>query len=53
MAGNVKGICIEFRGDTTSLEKALKKVKYETKGIDQQLKDVNRAPNCSHRSRPF
>ena len=42
-SGNVKGITIEFHGDTTSLEKALKKVKYETKGIDQQLKDVNRA----------
>ena len=43
MAGNIKGITIRFDGDTTSLEKALKKVKYETKGIDQQLKDVNRA----------
>lgn len=43
MAGNVKGITIEFRGDTTSLDKALRKIKSESKDIDSQLKDVNKA----------
>ena len=43
MAGNVKGITITFAGDTTSLDKALRKVRNETKGIDQQLKQVNNA----------
>ena len=43
MAGNVKGICIEFRGDTTKLDKALREIKNESKSIDQQLKEVNRS----------
>lgn len=43
MAGNIKGITIEFRGDTTSLDKALRKVNNETKGIDRELKAVNKA----------
>ena len=43
MAGSVKGITIEFRGETTKLETALKKVEKETKGIDKDLKAVNRA----------
>ncbi len=43
MAGNIKGITIEFRGDTTSLEKALRKVRSDTKDIDKELKEVNRA----------
>lgn len=43
MAGNIKGITIEFRGDTTSLEKALRKVRNDTKDIDKELKEVNRA----------
>lgn len=42
MAGQVKGITIEFRGETTSLEKALKKVNDETKSIDKELKQVNK-----------
>ena len=43
MAGNIKGICIEFRGDTTKLDKALREIKNNTKGIDKELKNVDRA----------
>lgn len=43
MAGNIKGITIEFDGNTTKLDKALKQVRNQTKGIDQQLKQVNNA----------
>lgn len=43
MAGNVKGITIEFRGDTTKLDKALREVRNESKGIDKELQQVNRA----------
>lgn len=43
MAGQVKGITISFRGDTTSLDKALRKVKTDSKDIDSQLKKVNSA----------
>ena len=42
MAGQIKGITIEFRGDTTSLDKALRQVKKETKDIDKELKEVNK-----------
>lgn len=42
MAGQVKGITIEFRGETTSLDKALKKVNNETKSIDKELKQVEK-----------
>lgn len=43
MAGQVKGITINFRGDTTSLDKALRKVKTDSKDIDSQLKKINSA----------
>lgn len=43
MAGNIKGITIEFRGDTTKLDKALRQVKNDSKGIDAELKKVNAA----------
>ena len=43
MAGNIKGITIEFRGETTKLDKALGRIKRESKDIDKELKDVNRA----------
>lgn len=43
MAGSIKGITIEFRGDTTQLDKALKKINSETKSIDSELKKVNNA----------
>ena len=43
MAGNVKGICIEFRGDTTSLDKALRKVRTESREVDKELSAINHA----------
>lgn len=43
MSGQVKGITISFRGDTTSLDKAIRKVKTDSKDIDSQLKKVNNA----------
>lgn len=43
MAGQIKGITIEFRGDTTSLDKALRKVKSDTKDVDRQLSAVNKS----------
>ena len=43
MAGNIKGITIEFRGDTTKLDKALREIKNSTKDIDKELKNVDRA----------
>lgn len=43
MSGQVKGITINFRGDTTSLDKAIRKVKTDSKDIDSQLKKVNNA----------
>ena len=41
MSGQIKGITIEFRGDTTSLDKALRKVKSDSKDIDSELRKVN------------
>lgn len=43
MAGQIKGITIEFRGETTSLDKAIKRINNETKSLDNELKNVNRA----------
>ena len=43
MAGNIKGIVIEFSGDTTKLDKALRQIKNSTKDIDSELKQVNKA----------
>ena len=43
MAGNIKGITIEFQGDTTKLDKALRQIKNSTKDIDSELKQVNKA----------
>lgn len=40
---NVKGITVEFAGDTTKLDKALRKVREEAKGLDKELSDINRA----------
>lgn len=42
-SGSIKGITIEFRGDTTKLDKALRKIGAETKAIDQELKLVDKA----------
>lgn len=43
MAGNIKGITIQFRGETTELDEALRKINKETKDIDSELKKVNKA----------
>lgn len=43
MAGNVKGITIEFQGDTTKLDKALRDIKNSTKDIDKELRNVDKA----------
>lgn len=43
MAGNIKGITIEFRGDTTKLDKALRKISDETRKIDRELRNVDKA----------
>lgn len=43
MAGNIKGITIEFRGDTTKLDKALRQINSETRAIDKELKQVDKA----------
>lgn len=43
MAGNIKGITIEFNGDTTRLDKALRSIDKETRSIDRELKQVNNA----------
>lgn len=37
MAGNIKGITIEFRGDTTQLSKAINQMRSEAKGLDKEL----------------
>lgn len=41
MAGNIKGITIEFNGDTTKLDKALRSIDKSTSQIDRELKKVN------------
>lgn len=37
-----KGIEIEFRGDTTQLDKALRTIRTEAQAVDAELKDINR-----------
>ncbi len=41
--GSIKGITIEFNGDTTKLDKALRQVNNETRAIDKELNQVNKA----------
>ena len=41
MAGNIKGITVEFRGDASQLDKTIRQVDKETKSIDNELKKVN------------
>lgn len=43
MAGNIKGIVIQFSGDTTRLDKALRQINNETKNIDKELRAVDKA----------
>lgn len=40
---NIKGITIEFLGDTTKLDKALRDVRKSTKDIDSELRKVNQS----------
>lgn len=42
MAGSIRGITIEFRGETTQLDKALKDIDRKTRDIDAELKQVNK-----------
>ena len=41
MAGSIKGILVEIGGDTSGLQKALKKVNSETSGLSKELKGIN------------
>lgn len=43
MAGNIKGITIEFDGNTTKLSKALSDIKTKSNNVNSALKDVNNA----------
>ena len=43
MAGNIKGITIEFRGDTSKLDKSLRQINNETLSIDKELNQVNKS----------
>lgn len=43
MAGNIKGITIEFRGETTQLDEAIRKMNSEISTTDRELKKVNNA----------
>ncbi|MBQ8933931.1 MAG: phage tail tape measure protein [Lachnospiraceae bacterium] len=43
IGNRVKGITIEFNGDTTKLNRALGDVNKKTKSVDQSLKEINRA----------
>lgn len=43
MAGNIKGITIEFQGDTSRLDKALRSINDSTRKIDRELRNVDKA----------
>ena len=43
MAGTIKGITIEFNGETTKLSKAMSDVNGKAKSLDTELKNVNKA----------
>ena len=43
MAGDIKGITIEFEGNTTKLQKALNDIRKESKGVDTELKNIDRS----------
>lgn len=42
-SGNIKGITIQFNGETTKLDKALKDIRNNTKSLDKELKQVDNA----------
>lgn len=43
MSGNIKGITIEFRGETTSLDKALRKISSEANKTQREMTSINKA----------
>lgn len=43
MAGNIKGITIEFNGDTSKLDRSIREVDKSTRSIDSELRKVNNA----------
>lgn len=43
MAGNIKGITIEFQGDTSKLDKSLRAVSQSARKIDTELRQVDKA----------
>ena len=43
MAGNIKGITIEFRGETTKLDAALRKINSEANKTQRELTSINKA----------
>lgn len=43
MAGSIKGITIEFRGETTKLDSALRSINNNTKSLDKELRQVDKA----------
>ena len=43
MPGNIKGITISFNGDTTKLDKALRQIQKNTRSLDNELKQVDKA----------
>ena len=43
LGGTIKGITIEFNGDTTKLGKAFTEINNKARGVDQALREVNRA----------
>lgn len=43
MAGNIKGVTIQFNGETTKLDKALRDIRKNTKDLDNELKGVDNA----------
>ena len=43
MAGNIKGITIAFRGDTTQLSSAINQMRGEAKALDKELGYINKS----------
>ncbi len=50
MAGRIKGITIEFNGETTKLNKALSKVSTSSKKINSELKEIESSLNFDPRN---
>ena len=43
MAGNIKGITIEFSGDTKQLDSAIREINKNTRSLDKELRAVDKA----------